>query len=172
MTCLFSSILLTGVIYLALFSWKRIVRVYYLRNSHMWCFAPFGTICTVLKNTWKTLMEECFFNKVAGFNFTNCNTSPWVFSRFLSCTNGTKSSKVSHKNFKSPYQLFVDFIPIVVFEIWGMSLLHEAWSQAMLRGEMSLIYTSNSNNPSIEPFGRCNISYVRAELTENVPTVY
>ena len=81
--------------------------------------------------------------------------------------------KISHKcHIKSPYQLFVDFIPIVVFEIWGMSLLHEAWSQAMLRGEMSLIYTSNSNNPSIEPFGRCNISYVRAELTENVPTVY
>ena len=27
------------------------------------------------------------------FNFTKSNTSPWVFSRFLNCTNGTKSRK-------------------------------------------------------------------------------
>ena len=29
-------------------------------------------------------------------NFTKSNTTPWVFSRFLNCTNGTKLRKASH----------------------------------------------------------------------------
>ena len=29
-------------------------------------------------------------------NFTKSNTPPWVFSRFLNCTNSTKSRKASH----------------------------------------------------------------------------
>ena len=31
-----------------------------------------------------------------GCNFTKSNTHPWVFSRFLNCTNGTKLRKTSH----------------------------------------------------------------------------
>ena len=31
-------------------------------------------------------------------NFTKSNTPPWVFSRLLSRTNGTKSRKASHVN--------------------------------------------------------------------------
>ena len=29
-------------------------------------------------------------------NFTKSNTPPWMFSRFLNCTNGTKSCNASH----------------------------------------------------------------------------
>ena len=29
-------------------------------------------------------------------NFAKSNTAPWVFSRFLNCTNGAKSCKLSH----------------------------------------------------------------------------
>ena len=44
-------------------------------------------ICYYLYNlrAWKTPIEEC--------NFTKNNTSPWVFSRYLNYTNGTKSCK-------------------------------------------------------------------------------
>ena len=50
----------------------------------MWCVAQFGTICTILK-TWKhpaTLLKLTHFH--------GC------FSRFLNCTNGTKSRNASH----------------------------------------------------------------------------
>ena len=36
-------------------------------------------------------------------NFTKSNTSPWVFSRFLNCTNGTKlrnASNIVHGDLK------------------------------------------------------------------------
>ena len=33
-------------------------------------------------------------------NFTKSNTFPWVFLRFLNCTNGTKSRNASLKNYK------------------------------------------------------------------------
>ena len=32
-------------------------------------------------------------------NCTKINTPPWVFSRFLNCTNGTKTCKASHIRF-------------------------------------------------------------------------
>ena len=35
-------------------------------------------------------------------NFNKSNTLPWVFSRFLHCTNGTKSRKASHMIQKFP----------------------------------------------------------------------
>ena len=38
------------------------------------------------KHPWRSVN----FSKVAGF--TNINTPPRVFSRFLNCTNGTKSN--------------------------------------------------------------------------------
>ena len=34
-------------------------------------------------------------------NFTKHNTSPWVFSRFLNCANGTKLPKASHIEFEA-----------------------------------------------------------------------
>ena len=41
---------------------------------------------------------------------TKSNTTPWVFSRFLNCTNGTKSRKASHLSI----QLLLEF-PTVKF---------------------------------------------------------
>ena len=68
--------------------------VHYLLTRHMrWNInmrrlTQFGTICTILKtkNTHGRISR----------NFTKCNTLPWVFSRFLNCTVGTKSRKASH----------------------------------------------------------------------------
>ena len=49
-------------------------------QSHLWCFARFGTIRTIHK-TWKTPMGECYFY------FTKSNSSPWVFFIFFKlCT--------------------------------------------------------------------------------------
>ena len=45
-----------------------------------------GTICAVLKKC-KTPMEECYICKI--YNFTGCNTPPWVFYTSLKCTNCT-----------------------------------------------------------------------------------
>ena len=45
-------------------------------------------------------MEECHFQKES-------NTPPWVFSRFLNCTNGTKSRKASDFFF---FELKVQFM--------------------------------------------------------------
>ena len=56
----------------------------------------------------KLLAEAC--------NLTKSNNSPRVFSRFLNCANVTKSCKASHINLKSPYQLFADFIHILVLK--------------------------------------------------------
>ena len=50
----------------------------------MRCFARFGTICTIKKNVKNTLA--------------------WVFSRFLNCTNSTKSRNASQIN--TPQFLF------------------------------------------------------------------
>ena len=43
------------------------------------------------KHPWRKVT----FIKVAG-NFTKSSNPPWVFSRFLNCTNGTKSCNTSH----------------------------------------------------------------------------
>ena len=40
-------------------------------------------------------MEECYFFALP-CNFTKSNTPPWVISRFLNCTNASKSRKASH----------------------------------------------------------------------------
>ena len=44
---------------------------------------------------------QAISNKLNACNFTKSNTPPWVFSRFLNCTNGTKSCKTSHQNLLS-----------------------------------------------------------------------
>ena len=46
------------------------------------------------KHPWRNVT----FRKVAGLacNFTKSNTPPWVFPRFLNCTNVTKPRKTSH----------------------------------------------------------------------------
>ena len=36
-------------------------------------------------------------NLLKASNFTKSNTSPWLFLCFLNCTNGTISSKISHR---------------------------------------------------------------------------
>ena len=73
-----------------------------LTSFYKWCVTRFGTFCTILK-TWKTLMEECYF-------YLSCRLQPafllkvtllhGCFSRFLNCTNGTKSRKASHIMFQ------------------------------------------------------------------------
>ena len=48
-------------------------------------FARFSTICiSIVENTH------------GGLLFTKSNILPWVFSRFLNCTNGTKLRKAPH----------------------------------------------------------------------------
>ena len=44
---------------------------------------------------WKSVT----FSKVPGCNFTKNNTPTWMFSRFLNCTNATKSHKASQMHF-------------------------------------------------------------------------
>ena len=65
------------------------------RWRYMIYVARFGTICSIW-NTWKTPMEVLLLLKFQpqAFNFTKSNTR--VFSRFLNCTNDTKSCKASH----------------------------------------------------------------------------
>ena len=44
-------------------------------------------------------MEECYFLvklHAEVCNFVGSETPPWVFSRFLNCTNDTKSRNASH----------------------------------------------------------------------------
>ena len=41
----------------------------------------------------------CNFKNLKNAHGRAFNTSPWVSSRFLNCTNGTKSCKASHMNF-------------------------------------------------------------------------
>ena len=62
--------------------------------KHMRCFVRFSTICTILKKREKHLCRSVTFSTTC--NFTKSNTPPWVFLRFLNCTNGTKSRKASH----------------------------------------------------------------------------
>ena len=59
----------------------------------MWCVARFGTICTFLKSVKNTHGGVLILVKLQAeaCNFTKGNIPPWVFSRFLNCTNGTKS---------------------------------------------------------------------------------
>ena len=54
-----------------------------VNSGYMRCVAQFGTTCKIYK-TWKITMEECSYSKVTG-----------CFSRFLNCTNVTKSRKTS-----------------------------------------------------------------------------
>ena len=49
------------------------------------------------KHPWRSVT----FSKVASLacNITKSNTPPWVFLRFLNCTNGAKSRNASQRNF-------------------------------------------------------------------------
>ena len=47
-----------------------------LQQLYMWCFARFGTICTILK-TWKHQWRSVTFSKVAGFYFSIINCKIW-----------------------------------------------------------------------------------------------
>ena len=70
----------------------------------MWCFAQFGTFCTILRK-WKHPLEECYFYCYCWVllllqdlicNFNKSNTPPWVFFTFLNWIKGIKSRKTSH----------------------------------------------------------------------------
>ena len=52
-----------------------------------------------LKNMKNTHGEAILLVKLqaSACNFTKSITPPWVFPRFLNCTNGTKSHKASHR---------------------------------------------------------------------------
>ena len=45
--------------------------------------------------------------------FTKSNTPPWVFSRFLNCTNGTKSRKASYIFMTFQYCLSTNAVQII-----------------------------------------------------------
>ena len=80
--------------------------IFFLRHKDFFFFSNFtwkcssnvvrcaiSTMCTILK-TWKTLMEECSFNKVAGFSLQlKVTLLHMCFSGFLDCMNVTKLRK-------------------------------------------------------------------------------
>ena len=54
--------------------------------------------CSDVYNIWDHSFSTCakFSEKLTkACNFTKSNTPPWLFSRFLNCTNGTKSRDAS-----------------------------------------------------------------------------
>ena len=67
------------------------------KRIYKWRFAPFGTICKILK-TWKTPLEECYF--WYSCRLLKVTLHHGCFSRFLNCTNGTKSRNASHMMFR------------------------------------------------------------------------
>ena len=67
---------------------------------HMWCFAHFGTMCTIWK-LWKTTMKECYLKYSEACNFTKSNSPSWVFFVYVliaQMVSSSKASKVSHIN--------------------------------------------------------------------------
>ena len=62
-------------------------------NDNLWCvgrLVPFVQFQKREKHPWTCLSS----------NFTRSNTPPWVFSRFLNCTNDTKLSNLLKTNSK------------------------------------------------------------------------
>ena len=69
---------------------KYYQRCHYFCNNVMRCAIWYGLYnLKNVKNTHGGVL-------LLPFNLTKCNTPPWVFSRFLNCTNGSKSCKTSH----------------------------------------------------------------------------
>ena len=67
--------------------WYHLYNLKNVKNSH-------GGVLVLLKL------------KASACNFTKINASPWVFSRFLNCTNATKSRNAPH----IVYQVFQFFL--------------------------------------------------------------
>ena len=69
--------------------------------EHMCCFALFVTIYATKKNVKNTHGEVILLValQTKACNITKSNTPPWVFSRFLNYTNGTKSCKAAHSQY-------------------------------------------------------------------------
>ena len=64
----------------------------------LWCVTWAGTIYTILK-TWKNPWRSVTFSNIAGFypaTLLKVTLLHGCFSRFLNCTNGTKSRNASH----------------------------------------------------------------------------
>ena len=66
----------------------------------------FGTICTILKSE-KHQSRSVTFSKVAVFNLQKVTLVHGCFSRFLNCTNGTKSRNASQIFISSFYSTMV-----------------------------------------------------------------
>ena len=64
-------------------------------GPNMWCIVRFSTMCTILK-TWKTPMEEYYFCRLKPATLLKVTVLHGCFSRFLNCTNGTKSRNTPH----------------------------------------------------------------------------
>ena len=63
-------------------SFLNISLYYLITKLNKWCFARFGTICTIQK-CGKDPWTSDTFSKVAGWKFTKSITLPWVFFMFL-----------------------------------------------------------------------------------------
>ena len=74
-----------------------------------------------MKNTyWVLLLVKLY---VFACNFSKSNTPPWVFSRFLDCTNGTKSRKASQISILDHWLLFEHFLKRCCFTTLKISIL-------------------------------------------------
>ena len=62
---------------------------------YMWCIIRFGTICTIKKNVKSTHGGVLLLVKKPA-TLLKLALLHGCFSRFLNCTNGTKSRKASH----------------------------------------------------------------------------
>ena len=83
-------------------------------STHIWCLARFGTICTIFVQQPATLLKLTLLH--------GC------FSRFLNCTNGTKSRNAPQLQLKNcPGRYFFvksEITPHSAYEI-GVKKIHE-----------------------------------------------
>ena len=82
---------------------NSLIEIILLQNKsiycfYMWCFAQFGTICTIQKKKkkGKTSMEECYFYRLQPETLLKVTLLHGCFWRFSNCTNSTKSRKACH----------------------------------------------------------------------------
>ena len=89
---------------------------------HMWCFARFGTICTIKKNLKNTHGWRSFTYKPA--TLLKVTFFDGCFSRFLNCTNGTQSCNASHKDHGNGLSRLLK-IRMRKFGIYSWNMAHE-----------------------------------------------
>ena len=104
----------------------------------MSCITRVGIISTILKTGKKTMALPC--------NFTKSNTLPWMFLRFLNCTNGTKSRNASQILLQLP-----DY-PRCTQETYYTSttirlLIDNGFQMSIIVAKNPILNASNSLNP-------------------------